>query len=475
VSFLVTGVLNGSGGAELNQLPPRPTETLIAPPLADDVRQAFTDALLIISRLGHPTFARGRGTGFQAVPGDKRDLTLLIAKVPPGASASTLPELCEIRTAESMRNTTVCDLNGDCGRVPATASPTLLCNLEEWARLRTLMAAIHDSKTMTAALADDWSFMNLVTRIRQQPNDVLNGLSEQVTADHLAAHMTYLAVFVLGHELEHLIQASKRNDRLPVPLPREPEPGGRQAATDPLGAERVCRNYLAFERNGFKSFGENLGQIAVSPEDRRVVDASQQIWESELDADDGAILLVQATIRTLVSAKRQTIDEALPDLAWLSLASMAQYYWYSRLAPFAARSCGDFRDQSFFLTRCMCTSTSRFAALDSIFSVTHPPLYLRIMRVLTILLDRVKPTELTAANQTMLAARRSFYFGLMDVPVKLAIGACMVRQAGPGLGQAMALYPALEGFSGERNSGNPGYPPPATRSALMQGCIAHLK
>ena len=326
------------------------------------------------------------------MPTEKRDLNLLIARVPPGASTRTLPELCEIRLADSMRDTVVCDVNGDCGRVPANAAPTLLCNLQEFARLRTLMAAIHDPKTMTAALASDWSFMDLATRIREQPTDVPNGLTQQVAADHLAAHMTYLAVFVLGHELEHLVQASKADGRLRAPVPHDPEPGGRNVASEPLGAERVCRNYLAFERNGFTSFGENLARVAVTPDDRRVVDASQEIWGSELDADDGAILLVEAAIRTLVGAKRQTIDDALSDFAWLTLASMAQYHRYSRLAPFAAGSCGDFRGESFFLTRCMCTTRStRFGALDSIFSVTHPPLYLRIMRVLKSLLERVKP------------------------------------------------------------------------------------
>ena len=390
VTLLGSGMLSGAGRPGLNQLPPRPIETLIAPPLAEDVRQAFTDALLLISRVGHPTFARARGTGFQAIPNEKRDLTLLLARVPPGASTRTLPELCEIRFAEQMRNTVVCDDDGDCGRVPANASPTLLCNLQEFARLRTLMAAIHDPKTMTAALENDWSFMNLASRIRQQPTDVLNGLSQQVAADHLAAHMTYLAVFVLGHELEHLVQASKRNDRLPVPLPREPEAAGREAPSDPLGAERVCRNYLAFELNGFKSFGENLGRIAVSTEDQPIIDASQQIWKSELDADDAGILLVEAAIQMLVAAKRQTIDDALSDFAWLSLASMAQYYWYARLEPFAAGSCGDFRGQSFFLSRCMCMSPTRFAALDSIFSVTHPPLYCASIRVLSNLVDVMK-------------------------------------------------------------------------------------
>ena len=279
VTLLGSGMLSGAGRPGLNQLPPRPIETLIAPPLAEDVRQAFTDALLLISRVGHPTFARARGTGFQAIPNEKRDLTLLLANVPPGASTRTLPELCEIRFAEQMRNTVVCDDDGDCGRVPANASPTLLCNLQEFARLRTLMVAIHDPKTMTAALENDWSFMNLASRIRQQPTDVLNSLSQQVAPDHLAAHMTYLAVFVLGHELEHLVQASKQNDRLPVPPPREPEAADRQATSDPLGAERVCRNYLAFELNGFKSFGENLGRIAVSTEDKPIIDASQRDLE----------------------------------------------------------------------------------------------------------------------------------------------------------------------------------------------------
>ena len=454
-----------------------PTE-LEAPPVPSALSDAFRYSLAGLVEFKDPVLQKYPKIVFQSILEDPDSLSVLLANQTAGLKP-VLPELCAALRFKDLRGIRICDYQHHCREQFNADAPVILCNLKTFERLTVLLLSIHDETSLKEHMTSDRGYIELVRQIDTNPDKVLKGLKIDIPDDHLMQHLLYLATFVLGHELRHLAKNSL-HDRLGDTsfVPRQ------VPSTDPgasVATERICRNYLEFERHGLSLLGQRPGMISLAKvpltqDAREVAAITQAAWSAEVDADIHASEMTIRLIRKMVAARVEILDDAVTEFSLQTLSTVALYYWYQRLGAFAASACPEYQAQSFFLTRCMCHGRERFAQAESLYSDSHPVLYLRVIAAIQRIFgkDGIKATELSSEAREKLAYRLTANTNLMEAPSKIALGACLLDNVAllKKTSRTFLDYPALEGFQGNVNPKFAGAPPDALRDRLLKECLA---
>ena len=459
--------------------PPRAKITieLQAPPVASALSDAFRYALAALSEFKDPVLQKYPKIVLQSIFDDPDSISVLLADQTQGAR-SVLPELCAALRFKDLRNTRICDYQHQCRETFNADSPVIICNLNTFSKLTVLMLAIHDESLLEKYMISDRGYMDLAHQIDTDPKKILETLTVKVPEDHLMQHLLYLSAFVLGHELQHLAKNS-RHDRLGdtsfIPRPKQNDDPGASLAT-----ERICRNYLEFERHGLSLLGQkgllSLAKVPLPADAKEGAAITKAAWAAEIDADEHASAMTILLIRKMVSAQAEILDDAVTEFSLQTLSTVAFYYWYERLGAFAAAACPEYREQSFFLTRCMCHGRERFTQAEGLYSDSHPVLYLRVIAAIERIFgkDGIKASELSVEARDKLFYRLTANTNLMEAPSKIALGACLLNNVAilKQTSRNFMDYPALEGFHGEVNPDFAGAPPDALRDSLLKECLA---
>ena len=291
-----------------------------------------------LQEMGDPILNGDARIAFQTMLPKPTDISVLLVELASGPK-SVMPELCEATIANRLPGVTICDYENKCSA--PTSSRIVLCNLETIDKLVTLFAAIHDPELIHTYMISDRGYMELARKIAAEPSMVAAEIKDSPTEDHLMEHMFYFMTVILAHELHHIAE-NEQHDRVGDSAAVEQVSGADTDQANTSAAERICRNYLQFEANGFKLLGqrnlEGLANVSISPSDLKAIGTTREIWRVRSRRITTAKMLVKI-IRKMVHEGASSLDDAAIEKATLTLSTAAMYYWYVRLASFARASC----------------------------------------------------------------------------------------------------------------------------------------
>lgn len=446
---------------------------LLAPVLPPVLHQGF-DAALRAMAVELPD-GKSAPLRLQLHPQKGDALVILLVTEKGGARGSishpSVPEICGVLDPKDTQPVVLCDGQGECGPLDRTVAPTIVCNLKYISKLQTLLYVMHSPAFIDAMRQGDWAFSDLLLSANENPAKALDN-AEEVDTDHMVNHMVFLALFLIAHEVRHILDGQVggnfSHDEAGPPTPS-------------LRTAIICRNSQEFGRQGWSMFGkpdivkiENESadpQRTVDQKLEELIKKSRAVWKSERAADSYAANYV-ASVVNLLNQESHTQTRNF-EYAIQSIGMIALDGWYERLGLFLSTYCNDLRDKDYPVMRCMCRDHENYRRIAALFNDTHPPIYLRAEAALSDLEARLNLSDATRDSQAVIRSWFSIFRGLMDTPLKMAFGACREVEISNALtkdGKVFMVYPDLKGFF-ESGGSYTGWPPKEKEMNIMSECI----
>ena len=440
-----------------------------APP--SPIGDAFIFALNALNAAEDPVVQEG--VGFQIAPEEKHAATILLANDRTGAEFP-LPFLCRVTSAAMLADVELCDYQDVCGPIEPSSTPVLLCNFDTFVKLTLLMTSMYSPNLIIEFTANDQGYMRLAQLLDEQPEMLVEKVEIDPGSDRIMAQLFPLVLLVLAHEFYHI-----QDD---TDAAHWTAPNANRINQDALATDQICRNYVDFEKNGYYLSGDRgelrLGSMADVYLDGLSKDISEHaasISRAEAAADRyAARVLIFALSRLLEDG--MPAEEAIMEFGITPIRHFTLYLWYRQLRAFSVENCGDFLEEEFFLSRCMCRDNTNYKKIGRLFEYTHPPLYLRLMLVVRELYKGFDLTLLDSASRAQLETQLSFFESLLGVPLKLTLGACVSRNV-PFFSETEIImnYPALEGFLNESDGEFFGAPSEDKWAGILNECIEGMR
>jgi hypothetical protein len=327
-------------------------------------------------------------------------------------------------------------------------SPVVICNE---AFLVELEAAIRIFEPGDRVMQEE----KLVTFVRNVSNNPERALKEiradtslsvasNQTDNHIADHMRVLLLFLVSHEIGHVLSHDEVAGFTP-----------QTAATDErieFAKANMCRHADEFNRNGFFLFGgspdKQTWSDLMTKDDpelaarlRSLYSATSRAWDSEVQADRFAARTAQTYLETIDKANAR-LGAQEQQLFFETLFVASVYNWYRDLTAFADDACGGPFKNARAFQDCLTEDRRRYLQASRLFGETHRFMMVRSLQTLEGLLkgrrtsfwmaaplrDGLNEQQADEARRSLglLAARYRFELltNLQDTPLKLSMAGC---------------------------------------------------
>lgn len=444
---------------------------IVAAEPPEPIGDAFIFALNALNAADDPVVKKG--VGFQIRPEEKHAATILLANNLPG-SEFPMPFLCRVTSAAKLAKVELCDYRGSCDLITPSSTPVLLCNEHTFVKLALLLTLMYSPNVILEFTTNDQAYMRLAHLLDEQPAVLLEKIEVDPGTDRIMAQLFPLVLLVLAHEFHHI-----HND---TDATHWKATDAKGTSPDALATDQICRNYVDFEKNGYFLSGDrgelklgSMAEVYLEGLSKNVSKHAASISQAEQAADRYSAQVLVFALNSLMDDGGPA-EETIMEFGITPIRHMTLYLWYRQLSAFAVENCGDLLDQAFFLNRCMCRDNSNYKKVGALFEYTHPPLYLRLMLVVRELYWGLDLSLLDSSSRAQLEAQLAFFESLLGVPMKMTLGACLIRNV-PFFSETQIVmkYPALEGFLYESDAEFFGAPSKKEWSGILNKCVEEIR
>ncbi len=408
------------------------TLTLHAPMLSERVGGTLVTALRILATQENPVLSEGARVSGQVRPQPGDALAVLVAteeKSEDYRGPSLLPEICGRLRLPPGAAVTLCDAQGLCAPLAPSDTPTIVCNLAFFEDLSVLFQLSTNPQFLFDVVRDgDWGLMQLVRRIREEPEALLEEAAPPDMGSSVQWRMTYAWLFVIGHELAHVVE--------PAELPAHPTP--LPAALKPTLRDKqsrvACRNYNEYLRVGYAPLAFGMSDADTDAmaggEMAGTVAMTRAVWRSELDADARAVSEIKTFIESLVEDSGAPAG-LLYGQSYDAISLMALLAWYQRLWTFVRAFCPLGGKKDFILTRCTCASPENRRRMSVLLDEQHPPITLRAPLATDLLLGDFDFSEEPENVRNYVATWARVHIAVHNIAYAVAMHGCLFGRMSP--------------------------------------------
>jgi hypothetical protein len=332
-------------------------------------------------------------------------------------------------------------------------TPLIICNTEFLSEMEVVLRYyehgenLQTTKAITGLIAMlDNDPTAILRKVRADPK--LMKLSGEDN-DHITDHMSMLLLFLLSHEVGHLMSGAD--------LATQDESALNKSKDYEASILRLCKQadqFAAhdFHLDGFEAIVEPSSAVRAFVtkfrERDRFIDLTDQKFREEEVADELSGDLTLSYFKLLSKSDRQRSDYLLY-LYVENMQSIAIYTWYKSFTMFQQRTCGELRNTE-SLGTCLGFDPEKFISAADVFGKYHSHVFVRTFSMMSVLIaertsfydiplhDRVVAVtagELAPYNEQKrrhvsevlgIVQRFLFMKELVDTPLKLAFTGCMM-------------------------------------------------